>query len=132
MQPQDPNQPQPVMDVQSPPKQQNPSSNDVPTLPASMTFVKPKRQLPLLPILTAVVVAIAVIGLSAFAFIESKHNKKAQQASQSAVKKDQPKNRVTTDDVDKVKDQIDQNMTSIVDSTDFTSDDLSSKKMGGL
>lgn len=131
MPPQDSNHSdQPIADIQTPPEQ-NLSSSDIPSLPASMTMEKTKRHLPLLPILSALVVAVAIIGLTAFVFIEAKYKNKPQPTSQTTTKSDE-KGKVTADDIDKVKQQIDQNMSSLSDSKDFTLDDLSTQKMGGL
>lgn len=89
----------------------------------------PKKPIPILPILIAVIVAIALIGALGFFFIQQ-HTKKPLPVASSTTKT--TKSLVTPDDVDKVKSQINQNLNNINDSADFTVDDLSTQKLGGL
>lgn len=120
--------PRPMPSVSSP---VNPSSNSVPSLPASMVVEPAKKHIPLIPIIIALVVAILLIGVTVFVFVKSGSKPKSD-TNNLTTKEDEKKEegRVTVEDIETAKKDIDQNLTNINDSTDFHNDDLSDATLG--
>ncbi len=107
------------------------NSTDVPTLPMEMSMKKPKnhKKLPMVPIIIAISVALVLIGLTTAIFVLSR-KKPAPKPVQNNNQNTTASNRVSPDDVENVKGDIDKNLTNISDSTDFRVDDLTNQTLG--
>jgi hypothetical protein len=108
-----------------------PSQPSITPLPQAMMSPPntPKRKLPILPIVIAAVICVAVIGSAIFVFVtsNSKPNKPVTtNNSQSEV----DEGKVSTGDVDAVDRKIDESLNNINDSSDFRSDDLTDQTLG--
>ena len=108
-----------------------PSSNDVPSLPASMTMKPEKHHNPLIPIIIAITVAVLIIGTVVFVFIKSKDSSKGTgDAPTSTEEQKVETGRVSPADIETTKKEIDKNLNTTNDSSDFLSDDLTNQTLG--
>jgi uncharacterized membrane protein YebE (DUF533 family) len=123
---------QPTMDVRSPspqpPEQSTPKSADGMPVDMMLPPHKKERHMPVAAILIALTIALGLMALTAFVFIQSK--KQTQITDDAPTSQTQPSNRVGGEDIEKVKTEIDRNLNNINDSTAFSSDDLSNKTLG--
>ncbi len=124
-----------VLDVQPAQPPQNPgqpSPQDLPTLPQQMMplTVKPKKHVPVVAIVVAVMVCALIIGVVAVVFIQSKRTKTANTPIDQGTTQQTSNGRLSGQDVTSVKQELTKNINTMDDSKDFTSDDLSNQTLG--
>jgi hypothetical protein len=135
MPPKDPYSPQVNPDISGP----QPMPMDIHPVPAPpvqglptppMGIKRPKRHVPVLPIVLAVLVSMTLIGVTVFVFIMTKGDKQAVEEVQETKTTEVETGRVSADDIDTTNKEIDKNLNSVNDSTDFRTEDLSNQSLG--
>ncbi len=117
-------------DISGPrPMPQSPSSQGIPTILPEMPK-PPKKKGPVIAITIAITLCILIIvgAITVFIIARNKTKQPAQKPQVTEVTKDS--GRVSPDDIDNAKKNIDQSLNNIDDTNDFKTDDLTNTTLG--
>lgn len=110
---------------------QSPPSDTTPDAPAAAPPAAPKKHgAPVVAILLAVIVAVALAGVAVFMYLKSKNAETLIKGSESSTQTVVEKPQASPSDVDTTTKEIDDTLTRADDAADFSANELSDTSLG--